>query len=112
MLGGQLLELKGNVYNLPEEPNLPLLFGIDVEGVPPLVEDVKLFLKGHVSWHRENGLTARGIPSGDFHEWFEIDNVPTEVEVEVLELPLAKAPLRRRSNRSSSSTDTPAKATS
>jgi hypothetical protein len=94
VLGGKVIELKGQVYNLPEEPNLPLLFGIDVEGIPPLVEDVKLFLKGHVSWHHENALAARGVPSGDFHEWFEIDNVPTEVTVEVLSLPLAKAPLR------------------
>ena len=94
VLGGTVLELKGNVYNLPEEPNLPLLFGIDVEGVPPLVEDVKLFLKGHVSWHREGALTARGIPSGDFHEWFEIDNVPTETAVEVLALEVVKAPLK------------------
>ncbi len=94
LLGGKVVELKGNVYNLPEEPNLPLLFGIDVEGIPPLVQDVKLFLRGHVSWHREGSLTARGVPSGDFHEWFEIDNVPTEVEVEVLGIGLAKAPLK------------------
>src|SRR5262249_30127524 len=94
ILGGTVLELKGQVYNLPEEPGLPLLFGIDVEGVPPLVEDVKLMLKGHVSWHREAGLTARGITSGDFHEWFEIDDVPTETAVEVLGLPIVKAPLK------------------
>ncbi len=94
VLGGKVIELKGQVYNLPEEPGLPLLFGIDVEGVPPLVEDVKLFLKGHVSWAHEDSLAARGITSGDFHEWFEIDNVPTEVTVEVLSLPLVKAPLK------------------
>ena len=69
---------------------MPLLFGIDVEGVGPLVEDVQLLLEGHVSWGPESALAARGVPSGDFHEWFEINNVPPEVTVKVLALPSAK----------------------
>ena len=73
--------LKGKVYNLPQEPGLPLQFGIDVEGVSPLVEDVHLFLLGHVSYAHEASLEARGVPSGDYHEWFEINNIPTEVTV-------------------------------
>ncbi len=88
------LTLKGNVYNLPQEPGLPLLFGIDVEGVKPLVNDVHLLLEGHVSYAHEDALAARGVPSGDFHEWFEINNIPTEVAVEPLGLPLGKAPLK------------------
>ena len=32
--------------------------------------------------------------SGDFHEWFEIDDVPTETAVEVLGNPIVKAPLK------------------
>jgi hypothetical protein len=94
VLGGKVQELKGQVYNLPLEPGKPLLFGIDVEGVPPLVEDVHLFLVGHLSFAQEGSLLARGIPSGDYHEWFEIDNVPPEVSVKVLALPVAKAPLK------------------
>jgi hypothetical protein len=94
VLGGKIQELKGQVYNLPLEAGKPLLFGIDVEGVPPLVEDVHLFLVGHVSFAQEGSLLARGIPSGDYHEWFEIDNVPPEVAVKVLALPVAKAPLK------------------
>ena len=30
---------------------------------------------------KEPALEARGIPSGDFHEYFEINNIPPEVEV-------------------------------
>ena len=90
----QTLTLKGNVYNLPEEPGLPLAFGIDVEGVAPLVEDVHLILEGHVSYAHEDSLAARGIPSGDFHEWFEINNVPPEVGVKVGPLEVIKAPLK------------------
>jgi hypothetical protein len=88
------LTLKGNVYNLPQEPGLPLAFGIDVEGVKPLVNDVHLLLEGHVSFAHEDSLAARGVPSGDFHEWFEINNIPTEVAVEALGLEIIKAPLK------------------
>ena len=41
----------------------------------------RLFLVGHVSWHREKVLEERGIPSGDYHEWFEIANVPKEGDI-------------------------------
>ena len=88
---GTVLPLKGKVYNLKAEPNLPLLFGIDVEGVEPLVEDVHLYLEGHVSWGPEPSLAARGITSGDFHEWFEINNVPPEVAVKLGPITLGKS---------------------
>jgi hypothetical protein len=90
----QTLTLKGNVYNLPQEPGLPLVFGIDVEGVQPLTEDVHLLLEGHVSYAHEDVLAARGVPSGDFHEWFEINNIPTEVGIKVLGLEVDKAALK------------------
>ncbi len=73
--------LTGTVYNLDQEPGLPLLFGIAVEGASPIVSAVHLILEGHVSYAKEAALVARGIPSGDFHEWFEINNIPPEVEV-------------------------------
>jgi hypothetical protein len=73
--------LTGTVYNLDEEANLPLLFGIDVEPAGPVVTSVHLFLEGHVSDTREASLDARGGQSADYHEYFEINNVPTETEV-------------------------------
>lgn len=94
LVGNTVLPLKGKVFNLGEEPGLPLLFGIEVEGVKPLVENVQLFLEGHVSYAKEPALEARGLPSGDFHEWFEINNIPHEVAVEPLGLPLSNAPLK------------------
>jgi hypothetical protein len=81
--------LTGKVYNLDQEPGLPLLFGIAVEGLSPIVSAVHLILEGHVSYAQESALVARGVPSGDFHEWFEINNIPPEVEV----LGGAKSPL-------------------
>jgi hypothetical protein len=95
---GKTLSLEGNVYNLQQEPGLPLLFGIDVKGVEvpllPVVEDTHLFLEGHVSWGGEPSLAPRGIASGDFHEWFEINNVPTEVSVKLLTLEVIKSKLK------------------
>jgi hypothetical protein len=84
----------GVVYNLTPEKGLPLLFGIAIEptgGV--LVSPIHLLLEGHVSWGFEPSLAARGIPSGDFHEWFQIDNVPREAEAEILGIHVANAKL-------------------
>ena len=69
------LELAGTVYNLQQPPGLPLDFGIDI-GVPPLV-NTHSFLEGHVDW------------SGDYHEYFEIRNAPTEGELGGVKVPLS-----------------------
>jgi hypothetical protein len=84
----------GKVYNLAPEPGLPLLFGIAIEptgGV--LLSPIHLMLEGHVSWGFEPTLAARGIASGDFHEWFQIDGVPRTVQANVLGIPVAEAKL-------------------
>jgi hypothetical protein len=69
------LTISGTVYNLEQPPGLALDFGIHV-AVEPLVS-VHLYLEGHVSW------------SSDYHEYFEIHNVPKEGEVLGLKVPLA-----------------------
>jgi hypothetical protein len=75
------LSLTGTVYNLQPPNGLPLDFGIAVEPAGELITPVRLFLKGHVDWN------------GDYHEFFEIDDVPQEAEVKVLGLPV-KAKLK------------------
>jgi hypothetical protein len=67
-----LPSLEGTVYNLESPPGLPLDFGIAVEPAGELLTPIHLFLEGHVDW------------SGDYHEYFEINNVPDEAEVKVL----------------------------
>ena len=64
--------LKGKVYNLVPPAGLPLDFGIDVEPAGALTAPVQLYLEGHVDW------------SGDYHEYFEINNVPEEASVELV----------------------------
>ncbi|MFZ3334563.1 MAG: hypothetical protein WA199_01295, partial [Xanthobacteraceae bacterium] len=89
ILGGvktplSLPSLEGKVYNLEAPTGLPLDFGIAVEPAGELITPIHLFLEGHVSWAHEPALEARGAPSGDFHEYFEINNVPNEAEVKLL----------------------------
>ncbi len=67
-----LPQLEGTVYNLQPPAGLPLDFGIAVEPVGELITPIRLYLEGHVEWNR------------DYHEWFEIDNVPNEAEVKLL----------------------------
>ncbi len=67
--------IDGTVYNLEPKPGIPLDFGIAVS-VEPLV-NVHIFLEGHVSW------------STDYHEYFEINNIPKEGEALGLKIPLA-----------------------
>lgn len=69
------LPVSGKVYNLEQPAGLPLVFGIDT-GVEPLV-NVHIFLEGHVSW------------SSDYHEYFEINNIPKEGELGGLKVPLS-----------------------
>jgi hypothetical protein len=73
--------LKGKVFNLEPPAGLPLDFGINIEPAGALTAPVQLFLEGHVDW------------SGDYHEYFEINNVPEEAEVKLLVLPV-KAKLK------------------
>ncbi len=55
----------GEVYNVEPSAGLPLEFGIHVEvGLGPgKVANEHIFLEGHVEWN------------GDYHEWFEINNI-------------------------------------
>jgi hypothetical protein len=65
--------LSGTVYNLEAAAaHLPLDFGIAVEPAGELLTPIRLFLEGHVAWW------------SDYHEYFEINNVPREAEVRAL----------------------------
>ncbi len=57
----------GTVYNLDPAAGLPLEFGIHVE--VPVVANEHIFLEGHVDW------------SGDYHEYFEINNVSRAIPI-------------------------------
>ncbi len=69
------LTVSGTVYNLQQPAGLALDFGIHVD-VEPLVS-VHIFLQGHVAWN------------GDYHEYFEINDIPHEGEVLGVKVPLS-----------------------
>jgi hypothetical protein len=67
---GLTIKNEAPVYDLEQPAGLPLDFGIEVSS-PPLLDE-HIFLEGHVSWNT------------DYHEYFEINNITKEIEVEVL----------------------------
>jgi hypothetical protein len=69
------LTLSGTVYNLEQPAGLALDFGIYVD-VEPLTS-VHIYLEGHVSWN------------SDYHEYFEIHNVPREGVILGAKVPLS-----------------------
>ena len=69
------LTLSGTVYNLEQPAGLALDFGIYVD-VEPLTS-VHIYLEGHVSWN------------SDYHEYFEIHNVPKEGVILGAKVPLS-----------------------
>lgn len=76
------VEVTGKVYNLEPAPGLPLEFGIHIEiEIAKVLVDEHVYLEGHVSWAKERRLEERGIPSGDYHEWFEINNISEKIPV-------------------------------
>ncbi|HEY2140886.1 MAG TPA: hypothetical protein VGG98_02350 [Solirubrobacteraceae bacterium] len=75
---GTKLEVEAPVYDLVQPAGLPLEFGIHVEAVAGLLANEHVLLEGHVSWAKEPALEARGIASGDYHEYFEINGIEQE----------------------------------
>ena len=71
---GVNVKITGQVYDLEQPPGVPLEFGIHIE--VPLVTNEHILLVGHVSWHHEPQMEAAGLRTGDYHEYFEINNVP------------------------------------
>ncbi len=63
------ITLSASVYNLQPPPGLPLDFGIHVAPAAGLAVNEHIFLEGHVSWNT------------DFHEYFEINNLPKTIPI-------------------------------
>jgi len=59
--------ITGEVYNLEPAPGLPLEFGIHVDVLGVVNEHI--LLEGHVDW------------SGDYHEYFEINNISKSIPI-------------------------------
>lgn len=69
------LQVVGTVYNLVQTEGVALLFGVHVDVAGIINEHILLY--GHISDHREPQLEATGLPTGDYHEWFELTELPS-----------------------------------
>lgn len=78
------------VYNLARRPGEPARFGVEVKSSTlALAESISgtklqsaIYLEGGISWrHEAETAESSGVPSGDYHEFFEIHNIPTQPEL-------------------------------
>ena len=78
------------VYNLARRPGEPARFGVEVKSSTlALAESISatklqsaIYLEGGISWHHEaETAESSGVPTGDYHEFFEIHNIPTQPEL-------------------------------
>jgi len=79
------------VYNIARRPGEPARFGVEVnsETLKLLAQaghDLRgrIYLEGAISWHPEPpaaGGEDSGVASGDYHEFFRIQNIPREPEL-------------------------------
>lgn len=66
------------MYNLVPPQGVPAEFGVELNVAK--VVDVKILIVGGVSWYKEAVTSENsGVPTGDYHEFFTIKEVPTTV---------------------------------
>jgi hypothetical protein len=79
-----------NVYNMQRKPGEPARFGVEINSPTlELAENAtghhlrgELYLEGGISWHHEAEISeSSGVQTGDYHEFFKIQEIPKEPEV-------------------------------
>ena len=72
------------VYNVARKSGEPARFGIELTSatIDLLGLESVIYLEGAISWHHEAETSENsGVPSGDYHEFFTIQDIPTQPEL-------------------------------
>ncbi|HTD08520.1 MAG TPA: hypothetical protein VK680_06490 [Solirubrobacteraceae bacterium] len=77
------------VYNMARKPWEPARFGVEInsanlKALAIAGDDLRghLYLEGGISWHAEPETSeSSGVATGDYHEFFKIQNIPQQPEV-------------------------------
>jgi hypothetical protein len=85
-VGALTVTEKFPVYNMVRKYGQPARFGVEVKSSTLSVLGISaiLYLEGGISWYHEPpaaGEESSNVPSGDYHEFFKIDGIPTTPEI-------------------------------
>ncbi|HEY1834933.1 MAG TPA: hypothetical protein VGG08_10880 [Solirubrobacteraceae bacterium] len=72
------------VYNMVRKAGQPARFGVELNSETLKLVGLQghIYLEGGISWHHEASTSeSSGVPTGDFHEFFQIREIPQKPEI-------------------------------
>lgn len=73
-----------DVYNMVRKAGQPARFAVELKSLALKVAGLQghIYLEGGISWHHElEKSESSGVATGDYHEYFKIENIAEEPEV-------------------------------